>query len=185
MMISIYHPPYSGCNLIANNMFIDDLTEWLAESLENDKNKIIMDDFNIHINKSGEDEGVTTFINTMEALGFQQHVNFPTHRMGNTLDLVLTEYSEPFKIETILPRNYTSDHWTVNCTISLTETTLKKQTIRFRKINKVDITKLVEDMNLDSIMTNNLEELVDQLETNMQSALDKNAQEITKNIVTR
>ena len=28
-------------------------------------------------------------------------------------------------------------------------------------------------MNLDSIMTNNLEELVDQPKTNMQSALDK------------
>ena len=38
MMIGIYHPPYSGHNLITNNMFIDDLTEWLAESSVNDKN---------------------------------------------------------------------------------------------------------------------------------------------------
>ena len=44
---------------------------------------------------------------------------------------------------------------------------------------------LVEDMNLDSIMMNNLEEFVDQLETNMLSALDKNPPEITKNMVAR
>ena len=79
MMIGIYHPPYSGCNLITNNMFIDDITEWLVESLVNNKNIIIMGDLNIHINKRGEDEDVTTFINTTEALGFQQHVNFSTH----------------------------------------------------------------------------------------------------------
>ena len=69
-MIGIYHPPYSGHNLITNNMFVDDLTEWLGESLVNDKNIIIMGDFNIHINKRGEDEDVTTFMNTIEALGF-------------------------------------------------------------------------------------------------------------------
>ena len=51
MMIGIYHPLYSGYNLTTNNMFLDDLTEWLAESLVNDKNIIIMGDFNIHINK--------------------------------------------------------------------------------------------------------------------------------------
>ena len=44
MVIGIYHPPSSGHNLIGNNMFIDDLTKWLAESLVNDKNIIIMGD---------------------------------------------------------------------------------------------------------------------------------------------
>ena len=75
--------------------------------------------FNIYINKRGEDEDVTALMNTIEALGFQQHVNFSTHRMGNTLDLVLTESSEPFKIETILQGNYISDHCAFNYTISL------------------------------------------------------------------
>ena len=40
-------------------------------------------------------------------------------------------------------------------------------------------------MNLDSVMMNNHEQFVDQLETNMLSALDKIAPEITKNIVAR
>ena len=38
----------------------------------------------------------------------------------------------------------------------------------------MDITKLVEDMNPDSITMNNLDEYVE-LETNKQSALDRNA----------
>ena len=52
-----------------------------------------------YISTRGEDEDVTIFMNTIEALGFQQHVNLSTHRIGNTLDLVLTDSSEPFKIE--------------------------------------------------------------------------------------
>ena len=89
-MIGIYHPPYSGHHLTTNNMFIGDLIEWLAESLVNDKNMITMGDFNIHIKKR-EDKDATAFMNTIESLSFQQYVNFSTHRMGNTLDLVLTE----------------------------------------------------------------------------------------------
>ena len=166
-------------------MFIDNFTEWLAASLVNDQNIIIMDDLTINIKKRGEDKDVTMFMNTTEALGFQQHINFSTQRIGNTLDLVLTESSEPFKIETILPGKYISDHCTVNCIISLKKMILKKHTKKFTKINKTDITKLVEDMKLDSIVTDNLEEFVDQLETNMQSAVNKNTPEITKNIVAR
>ena len=73
MNIGICHSLYSGHNLITNNMFIDDLIEWLTESLANNKNMIIMEDFNIHINKRGENEDVTAFMNSMESLGFQQH----------------------------------------------------------------------------------------------------------------
>ena len=57
---------------------------------------------------------------------------------------------------------------------------LKKKTIRFKRINKIDLTKLVGDMNIDSITTNNLEEFVEQLDTSMQSALDINAPENDK-----
>ena len=85
--------------------------------------------------------------------------------MANTLDLVLTESLEPFKIGTILPGNYILDHCVVNCTLSLEITILKKQTIIFRKITRIDMTKLAEEMNLDSITMNNLNEFVGQLET--------------------
>ena len=152
MITGIYHSPYFGCNLITNKLSIDDLTEWLAVLLVNDKNILILGDFDIHINKKGEDEDTSTFMNTIKALGFQQHVNFSTHRMGNTLDLLLTESSDPFKIKSILPGNYISDHCTVNCTISLEKTILKKQTIKFRKSNKIDITKFIVDINLTSAL---------------------------------
>ena len=98
-MNGIYHPSYSGCNLTTNNMSIGKFTEWLAESLVNDKSIIIIGDFNIHINKRGENKDTAIFMNTIEALGFQQHVNFSTHRIGNTLDLVLTESQSPSKLK--------------------------------------------------------------------------------------
>ena len=46
---------------------------------------------NIHINNSDTDDDASTFLETIEAMGLQQHVNFDTHRKGNALDLMLTE----------------------------------------------------------------------------------------------
>ena len=148
-------------------MFLDGLTEWLAESIVNDRNIVVMGDFNIHINKRGEDKGCdhlhennrsTRFPTKCKLLYSQnwQHSQSSTDRIFGAL-----------QIEIILPGNYISDHCIVNHTISLEKMILKKQTINFRKINEIDIT-LVENMNLDSIATNNLDEFVDQLETDMQ-----------------
>ena len=69
-------------------MFIDDITEFLAEALSQHQNIILAGDFNIHINNQ-EDPEADTLIDTMMALGIQQHTNFITHHSGNTLDLIL------------------------------------------------------------------------------------------------
>ena len=48
-------------------------------------------------------------MDTMEALGLQQHVNFQTHHAGNTLDLIFTENTSQFTIRTFKGR-YISDY---------------------------------------------------------------------------
>ena len=71
-------------------MFLDELTDFLETFLVEHNNIIIMGDFNIHVNNTDDPEA-QIFLDTMEALGLDNNVNFAMHNRGNTLDLVLTE----------------------------------------------------------------------------------------------
>ena len=91
-ILDIYHPPYSISQKITSSMFMDDLTDDLTEWMASFRNIIICGDFNIHIDDPYETKK-QIYKDTMEALGLQQHVSFPTHHTGNTLDLIFTETS--------------------------------------------------------------------------------------------
>ena len=85
---AIYHPLYSETYQVTNNQFIDESSEYLVEELAEHRNLVITGDFNLHVNDP-EDQGGEVFINTMLALGLDQHVTLPTHRNNNTLDLAV------------------------------------------------------------------------------------------------
>ena len=85
-----------------HNTFIPD------QLVEND-NVLILGDFNIHINdQTNEDSGIFTDI--MEALGLSQHVEHPTHRIGNTLDLIFTETNGNTQLDSIREGPFFPDH---------------------------------------------------------------------------
>ena len=71
-------------------MFIDDITEFLAETLSQHQHIIVAGDFNMHINNQDDPEA-NILMDTMTALGLQQHTTFITHCSGNRLDLIFTE----------------------------------------------------------------------------------------------
>ena len=56
------------------------------------KNRDIMflGDLNLHI-YDPEDPDVDQLITTMKAFGLKQHIKFPPHQLGHTLDLIATE----------------------------------------------------------------------------------------------
>ena len=89
-------------------MFIDDLTDYLAEWMASYRDIIICGDFNMHINDL-TDIGAQLFNDTMEALGLWQHVNFETDGAGNILDLTFTEITLQLATRTFKER-YISDH---------------------------------------------------------------------------
>ena len=55
-IIAVNHPPFSEKTLITNAMFIDDITEFLAEALCQHQSIIVASDFNIHINDQDDPE---------------------------------------------------------------------------------------------------------------------------------
>ena len=70
---------------------------------------ILFGDFNLHVDDPF-DSFAQSFLNAVEALGFQQHVQGPTHRAGHTLDLVLSRKSEDIISHISLLSSLPSDH---------------------------------------------------------------------------
>ena len=97
-------------------MFIDDITEFLAETLSQHQNIILAGYFNMHINNQDDPEG-NILMDTVTALGLQQHANFVTHHSGNTLDLIFTEIITRQKVLKCTPGPFILDHCAVNITL--------------------------------------------------------------------
>ncbi len=52
---------------------------------------IICDDFNIHVIKP-DDPNTKKFMDILSQFNLVQHINEPTHKLGNTLDLIIIEH---------------------------------------------------------------------------------------------
>ena len=72
-------------------MSMDEFTAWIADQLTMESNILLLGDFNMQTNKIDTDADIKIFMNTIEALGLQQWVDFGKHHLGNAIDLVFTE----------------------------------------------------------------------------------------------
>ena len=178
MVLVVYHPPYSNKAPITNAMFLDEVTDFLATLLFEHNNIIITGDFNIHVNTN--DPETQILLDTMEALGLDNHVNFATHNRGNTLDLVLTEALSSLSVVTCRRGQFLSDHCSIELEVAIPKPALKRQTITSHKIKDVVTEDLVKELDLGTMDGENINDLVNQLYNKCKTALDTLAPETTK-----
>ena len=96
-LIGVYHPPPSATNKTTNQQFIDKLAEILMPIATEQRNVVILGDFNIHVNDQDDLDNIL-LQDWLEASGLINHVTFPTHISGNTLDLVLTKQQQSLHV---------------------------------------------------------------------------------------
>ena len=169
-------------------MFIDDITEFLTEALSQHQNIILAGDFNIHINNQDDPEA-NILMDTMTALGLQQHTNFVTHHSGNTLDLIFTEVITRQKVLKCTPGPFISDHCAVNITLSVPKTNIIRKTIQTPNLKDIDLDHFIKDMGIEEIPTSNLEDMVEVFNKKLTTTLDhhvpeKKTKRITKRVTT-
>ena len=117
-------------------MFIDEITDLLTDTVPKYPNLIILGDFNISTEKVPNPDTVI-FNDAMAALGLQQHVQGPTHKMGNTLDLIFSQLETQLTVTGTATHGFVSDHCMVSIELSLkksTPPTVRKVIRDFSKI---------------------------------------------------
>ena len=181
----IYRPPPSTQNKLTINQFFDEFTKFTAEVITQHTNPIFTGDFNVHANDLNNPD-TEIFIDMMSALGLDQHVDFPTHKGCNTLDLLFTECIGRVEISKCGPGEYISDHLAVETNILVDKEDIVQKDITIRKLKNMDRNKFIEDLNLEEFPeTDNINILVNTLEKKMKESLDNNAPENSRRITVR
>ena len=168
-------------------MFLDEFTEWLPDQLTKYKNIIMMGDINFHLNKD-DDPDTAMFKDTLDALGLKIHNKFPSHRHGNTLDIIATEIASSLNITTCQPGPFLSDHCSIECTTYIIREDIIRKTVTFRKIKDIDINKFQDDVVNQLVTYNacqNIDVLVQNLEKTCHDILEVHAPQITKSVTFR
>ena len=80
----IYRPAYGSVL-----QFCQELTTYWGQNINTTGDTLLIGHLNIHTNDP-ENQDTITFEDTIDSLGLRNQVSFPTHRLQNTLDIIIT-----------------------------------------------------------------------------------------------
>ena len=190
-LIIIYRPPYSEEHRVPTSVFLSEFPEYLETLLLCKEQLLITGDFNIHVDDA-HDSCARKFLEVLEGLGLEQHVDQPTHREGHTLDLLITRMSESLIASTPVVDQFISDHAAVLCWLTPPRPGLSVKTISYRKIKSIDMEQLKTDLQStalyaadDPTTADELEAYAKEYNTTLSTMLDKHAPLRTRTRVSR
>ena len=137
----IYQPP-EGSVL----HFCQELTTYLEQNINTAGDILLMGDLNIHTNDP-DNQDTIIFEDTIESLGLKNQVNFPTHRLQNTLDIIITTEGSSIISDTHQGSLF-SDHYIVHYTLSTPSRLTELKRISYRKTKNVSIDNLKNEISL-------------------------------------
>lgn len=113
IFLIIYRPPSSSIP-----MFISEFSTLLDDLNCSPSELIISGDFNIHVDDTS-DPLAHSFLETLDSYHLTQHVRFPTHKLGHTLDLLITKSASNISSSPEYTIPFISDHYALHSTITL------------------------------------------------------------------
>ena len=178
-ILGVYRPPDGSIP-----QFLDIFMELLVDIVTSNTNLVVSMTSNIHVNDI-DGPNASIFLDTMTTLRVKQHVEGPTHKSGNCLDLIFMEEMSRTKAIGCSQNMFVSDHNSIQCILNIPKEDCAQKELTYRKLKDVDLSQLVNDMSLEEIKAENLDEMVVMLEENFSTALNNQAPEITKVITER
>ena len=177
----IYRPPKP------HPTFLSDLSEFLTQLTAISPSALLLGDFNVHMDSTT----CTMASELLEILSFfkiTQHIDFPTHNKGHTLDLVCSSGATISHIAGIDLTSLVSDHLAITFTID-TPSPIEKQkrTITFRNLKSINTSSLSTSLSTiisDSSLTQtvNPTDLVNLYNNSLSSCLDHLAPKQTRSV---
>ena len=190
-LVIVYRPPYSDEHRVPVSVFLPEFPEYF-ESLQLCKEKLLITgDFNIHVDDP-QDSDARKFLELLEGLGLEQHVDKLTHRDGHTLDLTITRISECLVARTPVVDQFISDHAAVLCWLTPPRPILSVKTSSYRKIKSINMEQFKRDLQSTALCAavkptsaNELEAYVNAYNSTLSALLDKHAPLRTRTRVSR
>ena len=142
-LVTIYRSPSDNIT----SGFLEDFEEFLSEVIMFPDSILIVGDFNIHLNKPDQ-RNVCKFLDILESFDLKQHVQEATHKLGNTIDLVISRNRDNI-VESVrvLPQlNFISDHHPVSCILNVAVLDSKEKQITRRQLRGLDTTSFANDL---------------------------------------
>ena len=173
----LYRPPSSPLQ-----KFFKEFQTYAANLTTTTGKLLIAGDFNIPMDIQ-DNQGAVKFKELLESLNLRQHVKASTHRLGHTLDLIITREHELLLDSQIKIHPPLSDHkpLSFHCYIDKPETLKTK--VCYRKTKDIDMCSFKEELaNLPvmRLQTSDVNELVANYNKELTTLLDRHAPIITK-----
>ena len=145
-ILNIYRPPGPASSFFSE---LQDLLFYIA-SLPHDL--VLMGDFNLHLESSSSDVRQLTGI--LESFDLNQHVNFPIHIHGHSLDVMI--FSNRCDILSVSPSDAISDNFSViaDLKIPADHGHTVPQTITYRKLKAINMEAFKADINNSDFIKN-------------------------------
>ena len=102
------------------------------------------------------DTDAKALLDILDSANLKQLIDFPTHRQGNTLDLVITNMESEL-VDDLKPdyalRGASEDHIAISCKLNVTRPAATKKTLLLRKFKDLNVNAFCEDIKASSLVT--------------------------------
>ena len=149
--INIYRTHYSTKNRFTIGQFLTEFEEYLDTLPAKQGIPILVGDFNLHLERS-LDPHTIKFMDMLDCLSLSQHVptDTPTHKLGGTIDLVISSDIIKDKINNleVVDHGTNSDHFFVHFDLNFTpkSNTDNCSFINYRNFKNIDIDVFKSDI---------------------------------------
>ena len=146
IIMNVYRPGSAR----PSRLFFEELTQVLETLVVYFCPVIIGGDFNVRAQDANDTD--TRRLNALlSSFSMVQHVQSPTHRGGNTLDLIVTSADWAPNAVTVQPPGVISDHSLVTCKVAVAVDSLPptERIVRgWRRVDRHKLRRLLEDSSL-------------------------------------
>ena len=190
-LVNIYQPGYSKKARFTKCVFLEEFEDYLKALSTKPGLPLIAGDFNFHMEKP-DDHYSKLLLELLNHYQLQQYAPLvPTHELGGTLDLVITNNTFGRRIGTfeIYPSRTTSDHYLVLFEVSISGVSLKDEDkfLNYRNFKSINIDQFRKDiLNSDLIDVNDslsVDDAVSLYNSVLTKLMDKHCPVIRKRLV--
>ena len=169
LLAVIYRPPDTSVLKFANELAV-----YMERNINTTVEQIIVGDFNVHINKQ-DDSNAIILSDMLESFSLSNRVEFPTHKLQNTLDLVINQQDSRC-IRNVCQGHLLSDHHLVlfNITSKSKVSLSRKQAFRkYKSISPEDFSAdVIKELKFINITNTTTDNLVSAYDRSLKSVLD-------------